>query len=63
MLEQCLNRIFIFHTEAGCIPEGAVCYCFAIDWPFLHVHFEREILGMNSLKVHFNVLKENAILR
>jgi hypothetical protein len=63
MLEQYLNKIFIFHTEAGCIPAGSVCYCFAIDWPFFHVHFEREILGGNSLKIHFNVIKENATLK
>ena len=61
-LKLLISRIFVFHTAAGCIPEGAVCYCFGIDWPFFHLHFREEILARHNLKVHFNVIKENAKL-
>ena len=61
-LELLINRIFVFHTETGCIPQGATCYCFAIDWPFFHLYFREEILARHNLKVHFNVIKENAKL-
>mgnify|MGYP003136391733 FL=1 len=60
--ELLINRIFVFHTETGCIPQGATCYCFGIEWPFFHLYFREEILARHNLKVHFNVIKENAKL-
>ena len=61
-LELLIHRVFEFHTGTGCIPQGAMCYCFAIDWPFFHLYFREEILARHNLKVHFNVIKENAKL-
>jgi len=60
MVGKYLNKVILFYSGTGCIPERSVCYCFAIELPFLHVHFEREVLGRHDFKIHIDVIENNA---
>ena len=55
---QYINKMISFDYETGCIPAGAVCYCYSVDpsSKMIWVYFKDQILGRNNIKLHEQVI-------
>ena len=54
-----LYFIIIFDEGTGCIPAGAMCFCYRLDGEYFWATFREPILGRKDIKLHVNVINKH----